>query len=108
VTPPRLTRSSPRPCNQGQDKDRQIRGCTEVIAKRLVKNDSIAYSNRCGAYTSKGDYDKAIADCDKAIELKPKNAAAYDNRGNVYQAKGDHDRAISDYDKAIELDPKDA
>ncbi len=58
------------------------------------------------AYAAKRDYDRAIADYDKAIELDPANALAYNNRGRAYADKGDHDRAIADYDKAIQLDPK--
>lgn len=44
----------------------------------------------------KGDYDKAIADCSKAIELDPKLAEAYVYRGVVFCEKGDHDKAIAD------------
>ena len=58
--------------------------------------------------TCKGDYDRAIKDYDRAIQLDPKNVFAYRNRGIAYENKGDHDRAIQDYDRAIQLDPKDA
>ena len=51
------------------------------------------------------DFDSAIKDYDKAIDLNPDLAEAYKNRGNAYGAKGDHDRAIQDYDKAIVLKP---
>ena len=55
---------------------------------------------------TKGEYDKAIADHDKAIGLDPKYARAYDGRGNVWYAKREYDKAIADYDEAIRLDPK--
>ena len=32
---------------------------------------ALAYSNRAAAYRNKGDYDRAIADATKAIELDP-------------------------------------
>ena len=67
-----------------------------------------AYYNRGLAYFYEGDYDRAIADFDKAIELKPDDAVAYNNRGNAYADKGKYDRAIADFDKAIELKPDDA
>lgn len=54
----------------------------------------------------KRDFDGAIADYTKAIELDPKNATAYSNRGIMKKAKGDLDGAIADCTKAIELDPK--
>ena len=36
-----------------------------------------AYSNRGGVYIVKGQYDKAISDCNKAIEINPRYAMAY-------------------------------
>jgi len=53
----------------------------------------------------KGDFDKAIQNYDKAIELKPDYAEAYNNRGVAYGEKDDFDKAIQNYDKAIELKP---
>jgi tetratricopeptide (TPR) repeat protein len=59
-------------------------------------------------YGRKSQYDKAISDYSKAIEINPKSALTYNNRGNVYAAKGQYDKAISDYNKAIEINPSDA
>ena len=53
-------------------------------------------------------YDKAIADYNKAIELDPKSAVAYSRRGFAYGELEQLDKAIADLTKAIELDPKDA
>jgi tetratricopeptide (TPR) repeat protein len=53
-----------------------------------------------------GEFDKAIADCNKAIELDPKLAPAYGNRGQAYMKKGELDKAITDFNKAIKFDPK--
>ena len=64
-----------------------------------------AYANRGWAYNDKGDYDRAIADFDRAIQLKPDYAEAYANRGWAYNNKGDYDRAIADFDRAIQLKP---
>jgi tetratricopeptide (TPR) repeat protein len=64
-----------------------------------------AYNNRGKAYRSKGQYDAAIKDYDKAIELKSDCAEAYYNRGNALNSEGQYDAAIRDYDKAIELKP---
>ncbi len=54
----------------------------------------------------KGNFDPALADFNKAIELDPKYALAYNGRGNVYDEKGNRDQAIADFTKAIELNPK--
>ena len=51
------------------------------------------------------DYNGAIADYTKAIELDPNNSNAYINRGIVKNDLKDYYGAIFDYTKAIELDP---
>jgi tetratricopeptide (TPR) repeat protein len=51
------------------------------------------------------EYDRAISDYNKAIELDPKLAGAYSNRGYVYVHKQDKNHAIADFRKALSLDP---
>ncbi len=63
------------------------------------------------AAARKGDYDKAIENFSKAIELDPRNtdrmnAYSYLERGDAYYQKGSYDQAIADYNKLIEFDPK--
>jgi tetratricopeptide (TPR) repeat protein len=80
---------------------------TTVEAYRKAADQDYAevYSNRGDAKIRKGDLDGAIADYNKAIELKPDLAVAYYNRGTAKRAKGDLDGAIADYNKGIELKP---
>ena len=68
-------------------------------------DQSTVYFYRGNACYFKGDYERAIADFDQAIELKPDDADAYFNRGVVYYYKGDYDHAIAEYDQAIKLKP---
>ena len=63
------------------------------------------YMKLGAADTSAGDFDLAITDYSKAIELRPGLTDAYYRRGIVYGKKGDYDKAIADYNKAIEIDP---
>ena len=56
--------------------------------------------------TRLGDYQGAIADYDRALELNPQFAQAYYNRGNAKRTLKDYQGAIADYDKAIELNPR--
>ena len=68
-----------------------------------------AYYNRGNAYGKKGDFDAAIQNLNKAIELDPELAEVYSNRGNTYilnVLKGDFDAAIQDLGAAIALNPK--
>jgi tetratricopeptide (TPR) repeat protein len=52
---------------------------------------------------AKGDLDGAIADCAKAIALKPDLAEAYINRGFIRYDSHDFTDALFDFRKAVEL-----
>ena len=43
-----------------------------------------AYYNRGNAYSDKGDYDRAIADYTRAIEIEPDDSCVYYTRGDAY------------------------
>ena len=51
------------------------------------------------------EHSEAIADYDRAIELKPDYAEAYNNRGIANRILECHSEAIADYNRAIELKP---
>jgi len=61
--------------------------------------------NRGYAYDELGEYQRALQDYDRAIELDPNYAKAYHNRGIAYDELGEYQRALQDYGCAIELDP---
>jgi tetratricopeptide (TPR) repeat protein len=77
--------------------DFQIGDCTAVLAE--------TFYNRGTAYYDKGDYERAIADYDKAISFQSDKANALNNRGLAYQKKGNHGRAIADFNAALRADP---
>jgi tetratricopeptide (TPR) repeat protein len=84
-----------------------IDACSRVIASSQSTRDQVgnAYIGRGQHYYEKDDYDRAIADFDKAIPLKPKwLQLAYGNRGNAYAMKKQDQDAIDSYDSAISLD----
>jgi tetratricopeptide (TPR) repeat protein len=83
-----------------------IKGCSELI--RHSPAEASPYYNRGLAYYETGDFDRAIADHTKAIEIDPQRADAYASRGLAYRNKGEFDRAIGDSTKAIEIDPQHA
>ena len=65
-----------------------------------------AYWEHGCAYSEGGDYDRAIADYTKAMQLDPKYRNAYIHRANAYSKKGNPGQAVADYSKAIALDPE--
>src|SRR5690348_6238257 len=69
----------------------------------------------CSCYLNRGntrylqrDYVAAIADYNKAIELKPAYDKTYNGRGIAKRASGDFAGAIADCSKAIEINPQNA
>ena len=52
-----------------------------------------------------GNFNQAISDANKAIQLNPNFAKAYHNRGVTYAMMDNFNQAISDANKAIQLNP---
>ena len=49
---------------------------------------------------------KALAECNKALEIRPGHASTLDSRGFLYLQLGRYADAIADYDAALAKDPK--
>lgn len=82
--------------------------CASAPSTQNESRDAKFYNNRGAALGEKGQYDRAISDFTKAIEISPRYNKAYNNRGIVYRRKGQYDQAVSDFNKAIEINPLDA
>jgi len=64
------------------DPGRRIEACTAILHRGKDKAAwGGAYNNRAGAFMAKGDYDRALADYDMAVQLNPEVAAGWLNRG---------------------------
>lgn len=76
--------------------------------------EATACATRAYDWLCKGDYDRALRDYDRAIQLGPGHAAFWNGRGFAWHMKGIpdqdrpacEDRALADYAEAIRLDPK--
>jgi tetratricopeptide (TPR) repeat protein len=88
-------------------KNRQNRQSGEVMA--VSQNSQPTATNYISSAIEKykrQDYQGALADINRAIQIDPKNAQAYDVRG-VFKASElqDTQGALADYNRSIQLDP---
>jgi tetratricopeptide (TPR) repeat protein len=79
--------------------------CATIQRTRLKSRDAEVFNNRGFTHCEIGQYEEAISEFNKAIEINPRLAQAYNNRGVAYLYKAQYDQAISDLSKAIEIDP---
>jgi tetratricopeptide (TPR) repeat protein len=77
----------------------------DILKKRIEKETS-THIFKGIQYEDQGNYDLAISEYEKAIELNPKYADSYNKRGLVYFNKNMYEQAIKDYTEAIQLNPK--
>ena len=75
---------------------------TLTKAIRYDKNNFEAYYYRGCAKVNEKKYQEAIADFEKAIELKPDYADAYFNLGRTYYLLNDEDKACENYKLAAQ------
>lgn len=79
--------------------DYSIRGLS------IWDEDALGYNERGAAYSQKDQFERAVADYTKCIELEPGLALAYRNRGSAYFHVGKFKEAVADCTKAISLVP---
>ena len=90
---------------------------SELAAYPVTDSDGISRENKAMlakdhnqkgvTYSEQGQYDLAILEFNKALEIDPGSPEAYNNRGITYSKKDQFDSAISDFSKALDIDPKD-
>ena len=66
------------------------------------------FAARAGDWLRVKMYDKAIADCNEAIDLGCRDPLARIYRGLAWREKKEYDKAIADYNEVIRLDPQNA
>jgi len=81
---------------------------SDVIRKHT--NVPHAFNNRGNVYWYEHKQpEKALADYERALELKPNYAEAYYNRGNIFFTHlQDYDRALHNFNQAVRYNPSDA
>ena len=63
---------------------------------------------RAGQRSGRGDFEGALADIEKALQLDPRSADAFNQRGTVYYNQAKYAEALADYNKAVEFNPQHA
>jgi tetratricopeptide (TPR) repeat protein len=92
---------------RGENVERLIRGCTDILHSSVEtpKSMALAYFNRGRAYADQGEYDRAVHDLREAVRLDPAFPDAFNSLGIAHEGKGDPEKAIGDFTEAIRLDP---
>ncbi len=72
-----------------------------------VPPDSSHYIRRGAFFLDREQFDHALADFNKAVELDPQSYDTYHNRGTAHYLKGDYAAAKVDFERAMELNPDD-
>ncbi len=68
-----------------------------------LDGDPLSYMARAITYGALDDFDRALADLDKAIELDSGWGEAYRERGAAYALTGDTEQALADLQMALSL-----
>jgi tetratricopeptide (TPR) repeat protein len=79
---------------------------TETLFRTTIERNSecwLAYGNLGVALLQKGHVDEAIADYEKALEIKPDYPEAHSNLGTAFLQKGRVDEAIAQCQKALAI-----
>ncbi len=64
--------------------------------------------NKAAQYISKGDYERAVEEYNKALEIEPNDANTHNLLGEAYLKMRKREGAISEFERALELYTKDA
>lgn len=88
-----------------EDASRALEVIENVTDRKIAKKSAIHFFKGV-VYEGESQWDKAIAECSKAIELNPRFAYAYANRGVIYERKGQYDKAIFDHTETIKVKPR--
>jgi Flp pilus assembly protein TadD len=67
-----------------------------------------AHVEAAAAYYASGEYDKAIIELEKVVELEPDNTDAYTNLALSYSSNGDYENAVTAWTEVIDANPDQA
>ena len=80
-------------------------GAFELLERGLTwdPEDASNYQLRADWKLARQDYPGCVADCERALELEPKNPGALTVRSQAFQHLGRHREAIADWDQIVKM-----
>jgi tetratricopeptide (TPR) repeat protein len=94
-------------CLNGDRAKARDKTIAKYIKRILNPKSAKSYYNRGDAYSENKNYDAAIADYTRAIEIKPNFIDAYIQRGFAHCHKNDFKKGLADWDQVIKMKPDD-
>ncbi len=67
--------------------------------------DQMRFAQFCGDYASSQQWEQALTNCDRAIELNPSTVASRYTRAMVLREMGRNEEALEEFKRVLELDP---
>jgi tetratricopeptide (TPR) repeat protein len=61
---------------------------------------------RSAVFVLRAEWDKALQDAQRGVELEPDNAQAYKARGIAHKVRNETEEALADFHKFLQLDPR--
>lgn len=83
------------------DKTLEIAAATEVL--EIYPNHVPALKKRSDVYIRVGQYDAAIADLEKVVELVPQDAATWANLARIKNETGKHEDALASAERSLQI-----
>jgi tetratricopeptide (TPR) repeat protein len=77
-----------------------LEACRNLHKEKIIKAEN--YFDEGNKFYNNNEYDKAIQNYDKAIELNDKESKYYNSKGLTLKSLGNYNEAIVNFDKAIE------
>merc|ERR1712164_93937 len=75
-----------------------------IDAEKTLENHHVLYSNRSAARAGNNEFDLALEDAEKVIELKPDFVKGYGRKGAALFGKGEFDLAKKAYEDGLKVD----
>lgn len=91
-----------------EDPDKRIAACSSIIERKGLGDTvlSNAFASRALAWSQKRQYDRAVADYDRALAITPNAPSALNNRAWAFFKWGRPNMGRDDVEKSLRLDPR--